>query len=83
MLLDAFRRQHHAAVTARIPHHCTLDGESRLHLVDIKRLHLEDVLIPPQVRVDELTVTKCLQGVRNGTSECNIVPLADRGWPSD
>lgn len=79
MLSHAFRWQHDAAVTPRIPYGGTLDGESRLHPSDMKCLHLEDALVPFQVRVDELTFTECLQGVRNSASEFNIVSLADSG----
>lgn len=82
MLLDAFGWQHHTAVMARIPCGGTFDGESHLHPRDIKCLHLEDGLVPPQVRVDELTFTECLQGVGNGTSEFNVVSLTDSRRPS-
>ncbi|XP_031704628.1 UDP-glucuronosyltransferase 1-5-like [Anarrhichthys ocellatus] len=51
--------QHHAAVTARIPNDGTFDGEGCLHPGDIKRLHLEDGLIPPQLKAQLL---KYLQG---------------------
>lgn len=82
MLLDAFRWQHHTAVMTRIPHGGTFDAERRLHPSDIKCLHLEEALIPFQVRMDEFTFTVCLQGVRNSTSELNIVSLTDSGRPS-
>lgn len=59
-----------------------LGGESRLHACDIKRLHLEDGLILPHVRLDELTVTECLQGVVHSTCEFNVVCRADSGRPS-
>lgn len=81
VLSDACRRQHHASVGTRIPRDGTLDGESRLHPFDMKRLHLEDDLVLPQVRRDELTSAECLQGVRHSASEFDSVALADCGRP--
>lgn len=82
MLFDAFGWKHHTAIMARIPHDGTFDGESRLHPRDIKGFYLEYALISHQVRVDELTPAKCLQGVRHSASEFNIISLTDSMWPN-
>lgn len=82
MLLDAFGWKHQTAVMARIPHDGTFDGEIRLHQRDIKCFYLEDPLISHQVRVDELTFTKCLKGVRHSASEFNIIALTDNVRPN-
>lgn len=64
----------------RIPHDSSLDGERYSLLSDIERPHLQDGLIPLQIRLDELTFSECLQGDREGAPELNIISLYDSVW---